>query len=1215
MSPIYDVFLSHSSADKPAVEEIALKLREAGIKPFLDKWHLVPGDLWQPGLEEGLRNSRACIIFVGSEGIGPWHRQEMLVAINRGAMDPDFRVIPVLLPGFKKPTDIPDFLAQRTWVEFPRVEDEDAFHRLLSGIRGKEPGAGGEGASAKLAHLYRCMAQPPEGWIHRREYDEVLEALCSKDGAQAGRSVGITTALRGAGGFGKTALAQKLCFDERVRETYPDGILWATMGEDLTESGRLSRIRDLIRWWTQEEAPAFESVAAAGAHLRDLLARSRVLIVIDDAWKSADVTPFQGLGQGSALLVTTRVAQVLPEDSLPIPVDAMASSEAVSLLGLGLPDAPRGEMGALAARLGEWALLLKLVNGTLRKFVRGGLSVPEALQRVHEDLDAEGFSAFDQNDSESRHAAASKTILVSTKNLSEKERDLFFDLAIFPEDEDIPLSVLERYWGLSRSVTRKLCNQLYDLSLLRAVDQKQELIRLHDVTRQILMEQRREALSALHRRLLDLSRPASGEWTDIPEGETYLWRRLSYHLLGAEKKDELWALLLSFPFLSAKLKATDINSLIGEYEPFVGEDQGLRLVQSALRLSAHVLAKDRAQLASQLLGRLLSRKEPGLQALLEEAGSWKEGVWLRSRTGSLTQAGGALIRILEGHTAGVSELALLDGGRAISGSYDRTFRVWDLESGQTLKILKGRMAGGRALALLDEGRALSGFADGTIQMWDLENGQILKTLEGHTSGVRALALLDGGRAVSGSYDGTLRVWDLESGQTLKTLEGHMSGVKALALLDGGRVVSGSNDWTLRVWDLESGQILKTLTGHVAGINVLALTGGGRVVSGSDDGTLRVWDLESGQTLKTLGGHTAGVSALALLDGGRAISGSDDGRLQVWNLESGQALKTLEGHTSEVTALTLLDGGRAVSGSLDGTLRVWDLEGGQTLKDSEGHRAGISAVVVLDDGRVVSGSDDGTLRVWDLESGHTLQTLEKHTFGVSALAVLDSRRAVSGSAGRTLRVWDLEGGQTLETFEGHTAWVSALTVSDGGRVVAGFGDGTLQVWDLESKHTLQILEGHTAQISALALLDSLCVVSASYDHTLRAWDLKSGQILKTLEGHTAGVRALALLDGLRAVSGSLDGTILVWDLERKWTLKTLEGHLFSINGLAVLDGRRVVSASADRTLRVWNLETGEVLAVMTLDAPVSAVAVTPNGKTIVAGDQSGKVHFFDLMEPE
>lgn len=55
--PVYHVFLSHSSKDKPAVEALAKKLRDAGLNPFLDRWHLIPGEPWQEGLEEALEQN------------------------------------------------------------------------------------------------------------------------------------------------------------------------------------------------------------------------------------------------------------------------------------------------------------------------------------------------------------------------------------------------------------------------------------------------------------------------------------------------------------------------------------------------------------------------------------------------------------------------------------------------------------------------------------------------------------------------------------------------------------------------------------------------------------------------------------------------------------------------------------------------------------------------------------------------------------------------------------------------------------------------------------------------------------------------------------------------------------------------------------------------------------------------------------------------------
>ena len=143
----FHVFLSHSSADKPAVEELARRLAKEGIQAWLDKWHLIPGNPWQPGIEKALAESETCAVFVGPSGFGPWQNEEMRAAIDRRVHDSDsgrrFRVIPVLLPGAKRAerSSLPTFLAATTWVEFPdSLDDPTAFHRLVCGIRGIEPG-------------------------------------------------------------------------------------------------------------------------------------------------------------------------------------------------------------------------------------------------------------------------------------------------------------------------------------------------------------------------------------------------------------------------------------------------------------------------------------------------------------------------------------------------------------------------------------------------------------------------------------------------------------------------------------------------------------------------------------------------------------------------------------------------------------------------------------------------------------------------------------------------------------------------------------------------------------------------------------------------------------------------------------------------------------------------------------------------------------------
>ena len=72
---------------KPAVEELARRLAKEGVEAWLDKWHLIPGDPWQPALEKALAESETCAVFVGPSGFGPWQNEEMRAAIDRRVSD------------------------------------------------------------------------------------------------------------------------------------------------------------------------------------------------------------------------------------------------------------------------------------------------------------------------------------------------------------------------------------------------------------------------------------------------------------------------------------------------------------------------------------------------------------------------------------------------------------------------------------------------------------------------------------------------------------------------------------------------------------------------------------------------------------------------------------------------------------------------------------------------------------------------------------------------------------------------------------------------------------------------------------------------------------------------------------------------------------------------------------------------------------------------
>ena len=184
-----------------------------------------------------------------------------------------------------------------------------------------------------------------------------------------GEPLARITALRGAGGYGKTALARAACHDEAVQAAFDDGILWVTLGEnpgDLT-----GRVEDLIHMLGGQRA-GFAGLEAAGAALAELLAERELLIVIDDLWDAAHAQPFLRGGARCARLITTRNVDTLPPGTQRLDVAEMQRDEAAALLGHALPADDGAALAALAGRLGEWPLLLKLVNGALRERVQQG---------------------------------------------------------------------------------------------------------------------------------------------------------------------------------------------------------------------------------------------------------------------------------------------------------------------------------------------------------------------------------------------------------------------------------------------------------------------------------------------------------------------------------------------------------------------------------------------------------------------------------------------------------------------------------------------------------------------------------------------------------------------------------------------------------------------------------------------------------------------------
>ncbi len=284
---------------------------------------------------------------------------------------------------------------------------------------------------------------------------------------------------------------------------------------------------------------------------------------------------------------------------------------------------------------------------------------------------------------------------------------------------------------------------------------------------------------------------------------------------------------------------------------------------------------------------------------------------------------------LMGHAGEVNTVAISPDGRTIiSGSDDKTLKIWNLSTQQLLRTLEGHTDWVYALAISADGQTIvSGSKDKTIKIWQL-SGQQTRTLTGHTSYVNSVAISpDRTKIASGSYDKTVKFWNLRTGQ-VETLKGHYREVLAVAIsADGKKIVSGGVDKTLITWNSTTLTAQNILTGHASDVNAIALSSNNQqIASVSDDRTIKLWNLNTGREIRTLTGHLADINAVDFSsDNQHIVTGSDDKTVKVWDLTTGEAIYTFRGHQGAVFAVDYSPDGRSVvSAGADKTIRKWQL---------------------------------------------------------------------------------------------------------------------------------------------------------------------------------------------------------------------------------------------------------------------------------------------------
>jgi WD40 repeat protein len=956
------IFISYSRADGRAfAEAFERRLEGAGIKSWRDLKSM-EGDDIRPQVLNAIENVEHFVLILSRRALDSnWVEREWRQARLLGR-----KVSPVLADRCIKRSDLPRWIRR---AEIFDIAEPERWRKLVHVLEG--PG------NARRVSFW--SGDLPSSFVPRPiKYAELKEAVLSESTGTAG---GKTVGLVGAGGYGKTTLANALCRDQDVGFEFDDGILRIEVGRERADVTSL--IVALIGQLDPHgERPAFQDVQPASEHLAQLVGEARLLLVIDDVWREAQLRPFLRGGPNCVRLVTTRVSQVFQGSSYTaIDVDEMLKEEAVDLLSVGLSGAGgstvRHRLPTLAKRLGYWAQMLDITNGWIRGWISDGGRLREAVDEFEKRLDDGGLTAFDPDEAQDetlggetlRNRAIRICVEASLKDETPDNLARFCELAVLPAGEDVPLSAVEALWSetgkLKGTRSVDLVQRFHSRSLVQRLnlDLGARTVRLHDNVLWYLRDRIgpggcRSAHAAMVRAI---GSACARKWETLPPSDVYGWRFLIRHLRGASQDAKADRLLTDYVWIRAKLRVVGARDLFDSYLPerwgaasaqprprrgrSPSPGAGAQLIGHAIALSLPALASNPQELPRQIYGRLGTSEHSAVRAIVA-ASRLDPDIRPAPRWPGLTSPGAEQLRLVGHEGAARSACFSPDGVLILTASDDHTARLWEAATGQELAALRGH--------------------------------------EGWVTG--ACFSPDGAQILTASYDCTARLWDATTREELAVLGGHQDWVNSASFsADGARILTASSDQTARLWDGANGRELATLRGHTAGVRSACFSrDGARIVTACDDGSVRLWDAGAGQEIATLRGHESWAQSASFSpDSTRILSSGEAARL--WDAATGQELVALHGHEGGVLSACFSgDGLRILTTSADGPVRLWDARNGEELVALRGHEAGVLSACFSRDGAcILTASNDCTVRLWNARSGQWTAARRGHEKGVTS----------------------------------------------------------------------------------------------------------------------------------------------------------------------------------------------------------------------------------------
>jgi WD40 repeat protein len=271
---------------------------------------------------------------------------------------------------------------------------------------------------------------------------------------------------------------------------------------------------------------------------------------------------------------------------------------------------------------------------------------------------------------------------------------------------------------------------------------------------------------------------------------------------------------------------------------------------------------------------------------------------------------GSPIDTFKGHGGAVLSVAFLAGKSLVSGSADKTARVWSLGPEWTLERTLGGEEGPvtfadrvTALAFSADGQLLAAGGgepsrSGELKVLKVNDGSVLWSLpDAHSDSIFALEFSpDGKYLASGAADKFIKIFEVATGKLTRSLEGHTHHVLGLSWKpDGTLLASSGADNVIKIWNLETSEQRRTIEGFQKQVTAVHFLGDSQeIVSCSGDASVRVHRVDNGQNARSLAGGTDYLYTVAVTPDGQLVAaGGHASVLLLWDAATGKLLQTFK----------------------------------------------------------------------------------------------------------------------------------------------------------------------------------------------------------------------------------------------------------------------------------------------------------------------------------